>query len=201
MSRAKLQPILTELDRQIKSSSKLVSDVKRLGLPRVQLEIIAELAFLRVFMAWENFLEESFVRYLVGGASPSGYRPKSFVHPPTLDVARKLMRGEREYVKWNSSSAIIARSGIYFDDGAPYKTALQGITAELDAMNIIRNRITHKSLFSTNKFKVFVRIEFGHGINGMTPGRLLLTIKHNSTTTYFDYYTACISTSSGLILR
>jgi len=70
--RASVSHVLKEVEIQIDSSQNLISRVIDLGMPRIQVEIIAELSFLRIFIAWENFLEKSFIRYLVGAKSPSG---------------------------------------------------------------------------------------------------------------------------------
>jgi len=202
MPRVQLSQVLRELERQVNSGQNLVITGKTFGFPQIQIEIIAEMAFLRVFMAWENFLEESFIRYLVGAASPAGYCPERFVNPPNMVIAEKLIKGEREYVRWNSASDVINRSDLFFKDGEPYKNVLQGATTELNEMNTIRNRIAHKSTYSKNKFTDFVRRTFGHRIRGMTPGRFLLTPKDaSSRITYFDHYVEIIKYASRTIIR
>ncbi len=203
MPQVKLSHILNEMDKQITSSQNLVTRVKDLGIPRIQIETIAELAFLRLFMSWENFLEESFVRYLVGAKSLSGQEPARFVNPPTMQITLQIISGEtREFVKWNSASEVIARSKIYFKDGEPYTTALESITVDLNEMNTVRNRIAHKSKISQQKFNDFIRRTFGHGISGMTPGRFLLTPKNsNQQSTFLDYYGTIIKTTSRIILQ
>ncbi|GAJ17945.1 unnamed protein product, partial [marine sediment metagenome] len=123
-------------------------------------------------MAWENLLEESFIRYLVGAKSGIGYKPKRFVNPKNMAHALRMISGKR-YFKWNSASEIIALSELYLGDGEPYKPILQGVTTFFDEMNIIRNRIVHKSTFAKDKFNHFIRETLGHGIRLMTPGRFL----------------------------
>lgn len=183
------------------SSQNLITKVRNSGIPQIQVEIIVELAFLRIFIAWENFLEESFIRYLVGAKSRSGYSPKRFVNPPNMKIAINLISAEREYIRWNSSSEVIARSEIYFRNGEPYKSILQGVITDLDDMNTIRNRIAHRSTISKKKFNDFVRRKFGYGVSGMTPGRLLLTTMPSaSQTTFLDYYVGIIRTASTMII-
>src|SRR5690349_3765507 len=46
------------------------------GLHPEQARRVVELAFLGLIASWEEFLEQSFVRYLAGAASDNGYRPK-----------------------------------------------------------------------------------------------------------------------------
>lgn len=200
--RASVSHVLKEVEIQIDSSQNLISRAIDLGMPRIQVEIIAELSFLRIFIAWENFLEKSFIRYLVGAKSPSGYRPAILVNPQNMSHALDLISSGREYVRWNSASEVITRSEIYFRDGGPYKNALLGATTDLNDMNTIRNRIAHKSTFSKNKFSDFVRIKFGHGKRGMTPGRFLLTPMYfPPRITFLDYYAGIIKTASRIIVR
>jgi hypothetical protein len=199
--RPSLSSVIHDLEKQIDGSQNLIARTKDLGLPRIQVEIVAELAFLRIFIAWENFLEDSFIRYLVGAVSPSGYSPQRFVNPPNMKIAIRLISAEKEYIKWNSASDVIARSEIYFGHGAPYKNVLQSATTDLNNMNTIRNRIAHKSIVSQNKFNDFVRRELGYGRRGMTPGRLLLSPKNSSSkTTFLEHYVEIIKTASRMIV-
>lgn len=200
--RVSLSHVLKEIETQIDSSQDLITKVRNLGIPRIQLEIIAELAFLRIFIAWENFLEGSFIRYLMGARSPSGYSPTRLVTPKNMNHALDLISSGREYIKWNSACEVIERSEIYFRDGQPYKNVLEGATKDLNDMNTIRNRIAHKSTFSKNKFNDFVRRELGHGRRGMTPGRFLLTPLYSSPqTSFLDYYVGIIKTASRILIQ
>lgn len=199
--RASLSHVLKDLERNINNCQNLITKVKNLGMPRIQVEMITELAFLRVFIAWENFLEESFIRYLVGAKSPSGYIPKRFVNPSNMEIAKNIISGERrEYIRWNSAGEVISRSEIYFKGGEPYGNVLRGAAIDLNDMNVIRNRITHMSTISKAKFNNFVRRRFGHGKRGMTPGRLLLALL-DTQTTFFDHYVDIIKTTSEIIIK
>jgi len=172
-----------------------------LGIPRIQLEIIVEMAFLRIFVAWESFLEESFIRYAVGAASPSGYTLNALIHPQNIGHALELVLSGRDYVPWNSASEVTRRSALYFQDGEPYRSALETAATELDEMNTIRNRITHKSINSKSNFNAFIRRKFGHGVRGMTPGRFLLTLPSSPPpNTFLDYYIEVIRVASNMIV-
>jgi len=196
-----LSHVLTDFQKGIDSSINLLSSIKSLGIPRIQVEIIVEMAFLRIFVTWEHFLEESFIRYAVGAASPSGYAPNTLIHPQNIGHALELILSGRNYVPWNSASEVTRRSALYFEGGEPYRRALDPAAAELDEMNTIRNRITHKSVNSKNNFKAFIRTKFGHGIRGMTPGRFLLTLPASPPpNTFLDYYIEMIRISSSIIV-
>jgi hypothetical protein len=196
-----LSQVLVNFQNGINSSTNLVSKIQNFGIPRIQLEIIVEMAFLRIFVAWESFLEESFIRYAAGAASPSGYTPRTLIHPRSIGHALDLVSSGRDYVTWNSASEVIGRSALYFEGGEPYRSALEPTLIELDEMNTIRNRIAHKSMKSKSKFNAFVRRKFGHGVHGMTPGRFLLTSPPNPPPhTFLDYYIEVIRIASSMIV-
>lgn len=193
--------VLLDFEKGIDSSTNLVSRVRNLGIPRIQLEMIEEMAFLRIFVAWESFLEESFIRYAVGATSLSGYAPIVLTRAQNIGHALDLVSSNRDYASWNSASEVISRSALYFKDGEPYRSALEPALIELDEMNTIRNRITHKSNRSKSKFNAFVRRKFGHGVHGMTPGRFLLTSQPNPPPhTFLDYYIEVIRIASSMIV-
>lgn len=196
-----LSHVLQELEKQIESSKNLVTKVRELGLNRIQVEIITELAFLRIFIAWEIFLEESFVRYSLGAESPSGYRSTRLVVPRNIGNVLDLIAVGREYAKWNSASEVISRAEAYFKDGEPYKNVIQGATTDLNDMNTIRNRVAHKSANTKEKFNNFVRRKIGYGRRGMTPGRFLLTsVNSASQDIFIDYYVDIIRTTGRIII-
>jgi hypothetical protein len=202
--RVNIASILLELKKQIDGSKKLITAIKISNLRQIQKELVIELAFLRIFIAWENFLEDSFFRYLVGGKSYSGKSPIKFINPPTIKKATEIVTGEKnKYIKWNLSEENITRSEIYFKNGEPYKNTLQTISTDIKNMNTIRNRITHRSKASKDNFREFIRQECGHGIKGMTPGRFLL--RNNPKTkpiiTYFDYYSSIVEKAGSAICK
>jgi hypothetical protein len=198
----KISHVLVDFQKGTDSSTNLVSRVRDVGIPRTQLEIVAEMAFLRIFVAWESFLEESFIRYAAGAASPSGYTPIVLTRAQNLGHALELVSSGRDYAHWNSASEVIRRAALYFQDGEPYRSALEPASIELDEMNTIRNRITHKSVHSKHHFNAFVRRKFGYGIRGMTPGRYLLTSSPTlPPNTSLDYYIEVMKIASGKIVR
>lgn len=196
-----LSHVLLDLQKGIHSSTNLIAKVKSFGIPQIQLEMIVEMAYLRIFVSWESFLEESFIRYAIGAISPSGNAPNTLIHPQNIGHALDLVIAGRDYISWNSASEIIQRSALYFQDGEPYRSALEPAITDLDEMNIIRNRIAHKSAKSKSKFNSFIRRKFGHSVRGMTPGRLLLTL-HPTTTpgTFLNYYIDLLALTSETII-
>lgn len=202
MQKPQLKAILGDFLSQIKSSQALLNKVKSLRMPRIYIEMVTELAFLRLLLAWENFLEESFIRYMVGSKSPSGFCPARTVTPATLRKALEIICGDRQYVEWISASEVIRRAERFFKDGEPYKNALESALTDLSEMNTIRNRIAHRSKSSKEKFSDLVRRKLGYGKQGMTSGRFLLTAKPMTSPqiVFFDDYVKLIETAGRIIV-
>lgn len=77
MAVGKIQPVFDAFTKDLDRASDLIADIRALrppppipitvpGLPQLQFNLVRELAFLRCVLAWEVFLEESFVVYLTG---------------------------------------------------------------------------------------------------------------------------------------
>jgi hypothetical protein len=62
---------LAQAGETIRASALVGSDAWRELTPR-RLELLYEMAYLRLFIAWETFVEESFLRFLCGYRAPAG---------------------------------------------------------------------------------------------------------------------------------
>jgi hypothetical protein len=149
------------------------NDVVHVGRRRV--EELAGLALLRINLAWESLLEDTFVRYMCGAVSPSGYKPILLgARRRSIGSATALVLGGSRYVSW-SRAATVQRASVHFDSGDPYATALAGARATLEDMATVRNRIAHASDYAAAEFAAVVRRRVGYVPRGMTTGRFLLT--------------------------
>lgn len=180
-----LANVLKELRARVRENEGLAQNsvawaVSRLprGVPRFSYrhrEIIVEVAFLRAFLAWEIFLEESFILYTLGKRSPRGKPPRSFVVPPNRTIAEQLCVPERrEYVDW-AVDLVIERAKRFFLNGRPYAPVLRSQINTFTEMKTIRNTIVHSSSSSQEKFKSLVRRKLGPCPPGLTVGGFLST--------------------------
>jgi hypothetical protein len=167
--------------------------------------MIAEIALVKLFISWEDFLEETFVRYLAGASSMGGRKPPRLVAVSGTDAARRILYSNtsRGYLNWTNAGEIVKRAEAYFRDGEPYSTPIRSITSEIDEMTVIRNRIVHESDVARKKFSSLIRSKLGHGGRGMTPGRFLLTLNKNLSppTSFLDNYGAVLDVAAGMIVR
>lgn len=56
---------------------------------RHRVELFAGLALLRIHLAWEDFVESVFLRYMCGAISPSGYRP-TLLNAPSQNISSAM---------------------------------------------------------------------------------------------------------------
>jgi hypothetical protein len=110
-----------------------------------QTQFITESAFLKMFIAWESFLEKSFLLYLMGNNSVTGNVIVKFATPVSEDHANKMLIGTMKYVDWSTPETVKKFANIYFDNGEPYETVISSIHGHLADLKIIRNASAHLS--------------------------------------------------------
>lgn len=142
-------------------------------------DYLAEIAFLKSFIAWELFLEESFVLYLLGKKAPRAARPHRKLVPSNRDVAEKLfIPDKRKYAKWTVVDFIVERAEKCFVTGTePYSSVLVAHNSRLQQITTIRNAIAHSSVSTQESFKKIVRDSLNVGVYpaGLTVGGFLST--------------------------
>jgi len=143
--------------------------------------MLIELAFLKCFLAWERFLEESFILYLMGKKSPRRFAPKRFIEPPTREYAIQLVLPEgRQYANWDDPETVQSRAQRFFIKGGPYKSVLSANAYLFKELRVIRNAMVHHSSSSQGKFQGLVRQKIGALPLKMNVGTFLSTTQPNS---------------------
>ena len=130
-----------------------------------------ELRFVRATLAWEEFVEQSFVCYLRGARSTVGHLYSLAVPiAPNLSAALSLAIGTAQYGKWLNERWTLTRASALFVGTHPYIALSSPSFPEIRA---IRNRIVHRSESARQEFQRVVVSLHGAAKPGMTPGRLL----------------------------
>ena len=182
----RMPPLATELAADITRALALarLGEVLRAGAvhgaPAMQLhprrlEALYEMAFLRVFVAWEVFLEQTYYRYLCGyisAVSPHALRQAAIRN---LAAAEVFVLGPHPYVSWAPRRTITrARSHIV---GSAHEMVLNSSITRLEWFTTIRNRVAHKGKHSQQRRRrlreelAILRVgggaaEDGHGLGG-----------------------------------
>ena len=152
---------------------------------------MTELAFLKAFLAWENFLEETFVLYLVGRKPPGAPAPTRYAFPPSYAVASEWVVPEgRHYASWTVAADVSRRAERFFRQGRPFSTTLRANQNALDEARILRNAIAHSSASTQQKFENLVRQKLGSLPANLNVGAFLgRTVPRSSPPqSFFDFY-------------
>jgi hypothetical protein len=138
--------------------------------------LLIEMAFLRCFLGWERFLEESFILYLLGKKPRRRRRyPSCHVTPKSWKHANQLILPEtgRSYVDWVNLRNVRNRANRFFANGEPFESALTPRFYMFDEMRVIRNAIAHRSHSSQNNFHNLVRSKLTYLPPKITVGEFL----------------------------
>jgi hypothetical protein len=163
--------LIAEIGERIRISSPRDSIAWR-ELHPVRLEVLYEMAYLRIFILWESFLEESFLRYVCGYSTTIGLA--SLINPPekTLAAARATMLGGRPYVSWSQPTSIEGLCRRFINNGI-HELVIKSNRARLDWFTSIRNRVAHGSAHSKSQFDIATMSLVGRRYPGASAGRLL----------------------------
>lgn len=162
---------LAEAGERIRTMSP-VNSIARQELPIRRLEALYETSYLRIFLLWEDFLEQSFLRYLCGYESslgPATLRVPSF---STLANAQTAVLGTNNYVSWANHKRVAARSHNFIDSGF-HETVLNSNLARLEAFKSVRHRIAHRSVHARKEFDESTIMLAGRRFPSSSPGRFL----------------------------
>jgi hypothetical protein len=141
-----------------------------------RVEELAGLAMLRALLGWETLVQDSFVRYLCGARTASGYQPVLVgARQRSIATATTMLLHGNNYITWSVNNTL-QRANVHFARGGePYATAIGSVRGVLNEMVAVRNRIAHASDHAAAEFAAVVRGRIGFMPTGMTPGRFLLT--------------------------
>lgn len=144
---------------------------KRALLGPHKLELGYELAYLRIFIAWEDFLEQSFLRYLCGYSALHGQeQPISGSYCSDLANAKSMLYGSRSYLLWHNPQKVIQRASRFFHT-AKHETVVASMQMRIEHYAAIRHRIAHAH--ARLQFDAATAFLVGRRIRGARPGRFL----------------------------
>lgn len=141
----------------------------------VRVEALYELAYLRVFVGWEAFLEQAFLRYMCGYTSTRAAPPTLVaggVFHPNIAAAEGAVLGTNSYVLWHNPTRVVARSRRFFAACVVESIVLSN-SARLEAFAAVRHRITHAQADAQLKFDQATMMLNGRRYRGSRPGAFL----------------------------
>lgn len=143
-------------------------------ISRSRAGLMIELSFFRAYLAWEAFLEESFILYTLGRTAPRRAPPKRLAFPPSQKDAKSWIKAEYGgHVRWDEKT-VRGRSLRFFHKGKPFRSALLSNSSALEDARAIRNAIAHESESARTGFEDVARNKMGGVLpQGLTVGRFL----------------------------
>lgn len=149
---------------------------------------IIEHCFMRVFLAWENFLEDAFISYLCNEEDLQGVKYNRYAEPVDEEHAYGMLKGTKQYPDWTNVNNINILSDLFFENSGPFNLLLSN-PVEFQHMKTIRNRISHISKQSIQAFNKFTNSQIA--TNNLTAAAFLSTLK-DSNITFYSFYTDII---------
>jgi hypothetical protein len=144
---------------------------KQLKVP--QLEALYESVYLRIFSAWESFIEDVLVRFMSGYMTGT-YQPvlaQGCIQSSSIRAARVSLYGPRGYALWYDPIRSADRVAQYVT-GSPLEAMLRQQHVQLKTFATIRHRIAHDSDDAKAKFKAAALLLASSQYSGR-PGKLL----------------------------
>lgn len=137
------------------------------------IEMLHEFAYLRIFLAWEVFLEQTFFRYLCGYRNSIGQEiMRSGVYYRTLANAENAVLGGRDYVLWHNPVYCIRRVQGFLVNSR-HETVLASNQTRVEHFAHIRHRIAHSQDHAKNQFDRATMTLCGRRYSASRPGKFL----------------------------
>ena len=201
--------------RSVASAESLYESVRKVGSirsnassPRLHTEHVRrviELAFLGVIGSWEEFVEQTLVRYIAGAKCDNGYKPILRLNKAAgINHAYHLISGDPNFdpgtgfIGLSNPSTTVDIAKLFLDGGRPYSSALKEKEELLIHANCLRNRVAHSSTKAREDFKKTARRFLSQDklIQGYRVGDLLVdqAVRHfgssaaNRQLTFFKAY-------------
>ena len=151
------------------------SPANQLPLNLQTVELSYELSYLRIFLAWEEFLEQTFQRLLCGYAHSQGQESllPTMTYASTISEANHRILGTRDFVLWHSPKTIIKRCRAHFTPVGHFELVVASSYATLERYSAVRHRIAHSQDHAKGEFDTVTMNLTGKRYRGSRPGRFL----------------------------
>lgn len=144
------------------------------GLRIADVELAYELAYLRIFLAWERFLETALTRLICGYHHSNGPEPlkANLSYFGRIADAEAAILGTRTYTLWHDPAKVVSRAERWLSNSR-FALILSSAQQNLVHYAAIRHRIAHEQDDARMKFDLASMALAARRYKGARPGRLL----------------------------
>lgn len=155
----------------------------------IKQEFIVSSAFLRMFIAWEKFIQDAFAKYLIGEISTQGTPVDTFVTPIDLSHANSILIGTNRYVDWANHEIVLRLAKLYLKDGEPIASNIASVSSVLADLKTIRNAAAHISTSTQTLLDSLASRILGRQMSNMTVSSVVMVLHPEDTNrTVLQYY-------------
>ena len=159
--------------------------------------VLYEAYFLKIYVAFENYLGEIFVKYCLGQMSENGYKPKRRLEFEDIEQLKNVLEAGKKLNYIDYIEKIKTLSQDIFKEN-PFSILLEDAenVTLFNQMTLLRNCIAHESDFSKKKYRESCLGSKDY----ISPGEFLMSLNKKKSKSYYSIYIEkIISISSGLL--
>lgn len=150
------------------------------ALPQNQRDFITDSAYLKFFIAWETFLESSFIKYMLGEPSILGNAIIRYVQPIDEQHANRLLIGTQKYVDWSNPEIVKKLCNLHFAPGNPFDTYISSMMGDLFDLKTIRNAAAHLNSTTRHQLDSLGSRKLKRPCNNLKVSDLILAVNPDS---------------------
>lgn len=152
------------------------------------MSFIVNAAFLKFFIAWEEYLENIMSAYLLGELTLNGTAIVKNVAARGEKHAHELLVGTNTYFDWSHPELIRRLSKLYLEESNVVGDNILSIQNDLFDLKTIRNAAAHISATTQQKLDGLASRLLLHTVVNITVESLISEIEPTSGLSYFEYY-------------
>lgn len=120
---------------------------------------IIELAFLKIYVKFEQFLIEAFVHYAIGGEGKNSYKPVRRLAFSDITHLSKILKADGEFIDIKRIQKV---ADAIFDNFNPFTKFFTDANSQTDFYNmtIVRHFLVHESNESKKKYITIINTSF-----------------------------------------
>jgi hypothetical protein len=152
-------------------------------------EFVITSAFLKMFIYWESFIEESFSKYLTGELSTDGTGVACYISPNDREHALKILIGTQKYVDWANHEIVRRLANLYLENGNPFASNIASISSELSDLKTVRNAAAHLSSTTRHQLDALSTRVLSRNMTNTDVATFMMQLHPlDSTKTVLQYY-------------